>query len=91
MNDEPRFSTYSVIAMTCWVATGLLLAVAWVSWMVGGEPYVAILVAETACVGSAVAAVAHIRVYVARLCRVIRVGSGLQSPSADVRDLPPRR
>lgn len=94
MNDEPQYSRGVVVTAAAWLATGMLLLVAWLAWAMGPVENVhfAVLVAETACVVSAVAAVAHLRCYAARICRLIRVTSALERPhDAEVREFPPRR
>lgn len=91
MIDEPRYSLWTVITFACWIATGVVLFAAWVIWVGLGQPTLAILTAETACVLSAIAAVLQLRCYGARLARLIRVTNGLQSPDdAAVRQLSPR-
>ena len=93
MNDEPRYSLPTVVAMACWLMTGGLLLVAWTAYALGGSVYAAILVAETACACSAVAAVMHIKLYAARVCRTIRLTAGIDrsSSSADLRRFPTPR
>jgi hypothetical protein len=91
-NDEPRFSTCSMVAMACWTATLVLLFAAWIAWVVNPFAHFANLTASSACVMSAVAAVMQIRVYSARVCRLIRVTGGLERPEAEVREFSgPRR
>lgn len=93
MNDEPQYSRGVVVAAAGWAITGLMLMVAWTAWIVGGPQhiYFALLVAETACATSAVAAVLHLRCYSARICRLVRVANGLQRPiDAEVREFAPR-
>ena len=92
MNDEPQYSRGVVVAGSTWLATTILLLVAWTTWALGDEAHIhfAVLTAETACVLSAVAAVMHLRCYAARICRLIRVTNGLERPDAEVRDFTPR-
>lgn len=81
------------MAAAGWVATAALLVAAWMAWALGGPDsiYFALLIAETACVTSAVAAVLQIRTYSARVCRLIRVTHGIEHPrDAEVRGLPTR-
>lgn len=90
-NDDPRYSSASLVAMTCWAVTGILLGIAWTMWALG-EHHAAMLVAETACVGSAIAAAMQIKCYAAQVCRLVRVTSGLEREDADVREFTgPRR
>ena len=96
MNDEVQYSRGVVMAAATWVATAALVFAAWAAWAVGGQEhiYIAILIAETACVLSAVAAVMHLRCYAARICRLIRTTSGDRyhhDGDGGVRTLPPRR
>lgn len=95
MNDQPYYSRGVVMAAAAWLATTLLLLMAWAAWILGEEKhiYFAILVAETACVLSAVAAVLHLRCYAARICRLVRVTGELQRrrDDSDVTRFNPRR
>lgn len=92
MNDDPQYSRGVVVAGVWWAVTALMLLVAWAVWVIGGQTHIftAVLIAETACVFSAVAAVAHLRCYAARICRLVRVTGGLQRPDAEVREFGPR-
>lgn len=81
LEDEARFSTSSVVAMASWLTSLVLLLVAWGLFAGGDHMYLAILLAETGCVVSAVAAVVQIRCYSARVCRLIRVANGLERPT----------
>jgi hypothetical protein len=73
MNTERQFSLTAVVAVACWSATLLLLVCAWGAWMLDAHAHLAILIAETACVLSAVAAVMQIRCFSAQVCSQIRV------------------
>jgi hypothetical protein len=92
LNDEPQYSRGVVVAAAGWLATGLLLVVAWIAWAAGDAEnvHLAVLIAESACVLSAVAAVLHLRCYAARMCRLIRVANGLERPRGEVREFTPR-
>ena len=91
MQDEPRYSSWAVTTFMAWVVTAVLIMAAWMVWLVGHDPIIAVLVAETACVASSVAVVLQARCFGARLARLIRVSSGLQRPDdAQVRQLGPR-
>lgn len=93
MNDEPQYSRGVIVAAIGWATTALMLLVAWTAWILGGpeHAYFALLVAETACATSAVAAVLHLRCYSARICRLVRVANGLERPGdAEVRGIGPR-
>ena len=91
MNDDPRYSLTTLIAYVGWAVTAALLFVGWVAWVLQ-DSYIGlpVMLATTACLASAVAAVAHIRCYAARLARLIRVMNGLERPDADLRELPRR-
>lgn len=82
------------MAAASWVAVAALLLAAWVACAAGGSEhiYIAILIAETACVMSAIAAVLNLRCYAARICRLIRLMNGVEAPrDAEVRDFSRRR
>lgn len=90
-NDDPRFSTTSLVAMTCWAVTGILLLLAWVGLIVG-EGHLSHMVANTSCVMAAVSVVAQVRCYAAQVCRLVRITGGLERTEADVREFTgPRR
>lgn len=74
MREDSSVSTYTVIAASTWVVTGLLLLAAWLAWAVGDDStHLAILIAETACAASAVAATMQVRCYSAKVCSQLRV------------------
>lgn len=66
-------SVSKIVAVALWGATLGLLVVAWVAWLLAdSQTHLAILMAETACILSAVAAVAQIRLYVMTICAHLR-------------------
>ena len=93
MNDEPQYSRGVVMAAVAWAMTALVLFMAWCYWALGSADNIhfAILIAETACVLSALAAVLHIRCYAARICRLIRVTSDLRRDRGEVSRFDRRR
>lgn len=70
--------------MACWLAVVGLMALAWVAWLLGAPMLFSVLVGQTACAMSAVAAVVQIRCYSARVCRLIRVTAGIERPGASI-------
>jgi len=68
------------MAASSWAATALVLLIAWAVWVIGGQDHIftAILIAETACVLSAIAAVMQLRCYAARICRLVRTSGEVQ-------------
>lgn len=93
MEDEPRWSNGSIATFALWAFTLFVLVCSWSLWAVVGADihHLPILFGESACVLSAAAAVAQIRCYVARVCRLLRITAGLQHPDATVREFSPRR
>lgn len=91
MEEEPRYPRSAIITMAAWIGTAGVLLLAWVVWMLGGDMMFAILIAETACTLSAVAAVLQLRCFLNRNLRMMRVLHGLDSPDdAEVRQIGPR-
>lgn len=74
---EDYFLTCKVWAVAAWTVVAGLLMAAWVVMILDpGDWRLAVLLLETACVGSAVACVLHVRSYVVRVCAVIRASRG---------------
>lgn len=88
MNDDPRLSYGAITTAALWLWVVMALMGAWTAWLVGRHEF-AVMLGFTACASSAVAATAHIRCYAARVCRLIRVMGGLNSPDAEVRPFQP--
>lgn len=89
MNDDPRFSFGAMVTTMLWLLTGVLVLASWTAFLLGASGFACLLVAESACVVSAIAATAQIRGYAARVCRLVRVSSGLERPDAEIRPLQP--
>lgn len=85
---ESFISRTQIVAAALWVLVGSLIGSAWlvVAFAPGNWEWAGLL-AATGCATSALAAVAHLKVYSVRLCSLIRVTSGLESPSAQVTSL----
>lgn len=75
MNDD-KWSNTVVIACVLWACVALLMIAAWIALALG-DWQVALLTSQFACVVSATAVVAHIRIYAVRISGIIRRLHGL--------------
>lgn len=73
-------SSARTAAVAAWTGSGVLLAFGWAMilfapdrWLLGG------MCAATACVFAVIAAVMQVRIYVVKVCALIRRTSGLSS------------
>lgn len=84
---EDYFLSCKVFAFAAWTVVAGLLMAAWIVMLLDpGDWRLAVLLLETACVGSAVACVLHVRSYVIRVCAVIRA-SRVEDESPAARSL----
>lgn len=90
MNDE-TISLGKCVAAALWVLVALFVASAW-AVAFGGQWLPALLIAQTGCTLSAIAATRHIRCYMVRLAALVRATAELGDlPPADLRRLPSPR
>lgn len=93
MNDDPRWSSWTLAAAVAWAMVAVLMAGAWLVWVMGGPDahHPAMLLATSGCATSAVAATLQIRTFASRICRLVRVTGGLERQApAMVRQFTPR-
>lgn len=77
---EELVSKCAVVVVALWVAVGLFAVSGWAAMFLAPDGWRwAVMLATTACATSAVAAVFHIKLYVTRVCSLIRAASGLDS------------
>lgn len=77
MTEDGLVSKWNVAAGVLWIVVGGLMSAAWVVFLLSDLWKVAGMLALTACATGGTAAVLHVRGYFARICRLIRVTSGL--------------
>lgn len=83
---EGSVSVPKLVATAWWLVVAGLLIAAWVTFAIGPEhPWQ--MLGLTACVASAVAAVAQVRCYAVRITNVIRLANGLDAASKPERGL----
>lgn len=82
MNEGGYISTTRMVSTGLWGLVIVLMATAWITLIVGYEHrQIAYMLALQACVTSATAAVAHLRMYHMKLASLVRVTAGLSAPS----------
>lgn len=83
--QDSSVPTSKLIAAALWTVAITIMAAAWVTWMAGDDPGLALMIAASAVLPAAGAGVAQIRCYSLRVCGLLRV------MAADQGDRPPVR
>lgn len=83
MNDEHTVPVTLTVAYAAWAVALLMYAAAVVTYILSGG-WLAILIAEGACIVSAMAATVHIKHFGGLVCRVVRDRDQL---TADIQQL----
>ena len=86
MHDN-YISRAAMIASLLWTTAGALVVTVWVLAAKGADLRFCGAVFATAALCMSLAAVYHVRLYVLRLCGLIRVSAGLQAPDAEIHTL----
>lgn len=76
MGEDRSVPVVVIILYGLWAWVGCTIVAGW-ALMWADVPYMAQMLGFTACASSAVAAVAHVRCYFLRVCRLIRVTHGV--------------
>lgn len=79
-----------VISYLFWGKTALVVALVWALAIIEAPPDFVVATALLGIVSLIVAAVWQIRLYMLRLCGLIRVSSGLETPDAELHRIGPR-
>lgn len=89
MHDE-QWSSSKVTAAAVWTWTAGLMGCAWVAWFLFAFDlkHLPDMFGYTACASSAVAAVASIKCYTVRICRLLRITAGLEPADDSERPRP---
>jgi uncharacterized membrane protein len=81
---EDYVSRAAVVVMFLWVAAGALIIAVWI-FALSGVPHVyQYAVGTTGMATLAVAITCQVRLYVVRLCALMRATTGLDSPDAEL-------
>lgn len=85
MEEDTPVSRNRVVAYSCWLVVGGLLAAGWGTFLFGGSPVAAVLFGLTGCAASAMAATKHIRCYMSQLGRLVTLCNAGDVPQEAVR------
>lgn len=88
MHQEHYISGATLLATALWGITGGMILAAWGMAALGGSGTIAEGLALTASALAPVAAVAHVRIYIQKVCRLIRTTAGLTAPPREEGTLP---
>lgn len=86
MNDV-YVSRASVLGAALWVVAGMMAALVWVLALLGAPLRYEIAVVILTNFALAAASLYQVRVYSTRLCALVRVVSGLESPDAELHSI----
>lgn len=89
MNDN-YISRSAVITALIWATAGTLVVITWLLAILDAPPRWVSATAVTGVLAMTAAVVCQTRLYALRMCGLIRVSAGLETPDAAVREFVPR-